>query len=656
MKKLVFIISLTILFLNQGMNAFSAKQLVNSISSFNNAIQTAERGDSIIWENGTYADIYMIIVKDDIVVMAEAPGKVIFTGKSRGELKGNHITLNGFQYLNGDIGDNSVLVSDGSNNRMSQINIKDYNCTKYLVINAQCERNEVSYCNFEHRMNTWDKNILSILVNENKPGYHRIQYCSFKNFDGTGGDMGVEPIRIGLSTQGDFISRSVVEYCYFTQCNGDGEIISNKSRQNVFRYNTFENNPKAELVLRHGAEGVVYSNFFLNGMGGIRIKEGQHHAVFNNYFAGIKKYPINLQNYGVDPLDNITIAYNTFVNSQNIRLGKAGANPPKHVTFANNIFYNNHAESLFMDATGTESWIGNISYGSLGFARPEGIKEADPVFSLNEEGYYELSAESPAIDAAQPGYPDLPNYEGLEMDNELMLDLVRNERPNEISLKDVGCIEFSTNTLVKPLATAENTGPFYLHNTDTIHSERPTVTGSSMVVNNIDDVAEASSNMEGTIYLVTYGLNVTTQTELDSLVNANLGRKAEIAAANTTIQIFTHGLPGEYYQYYAVSNDGSVSLPSSTWLIVEQKGPVTALNEQISANPFNACYSNGFVIVEPRENESYTLEIFNTHGKFLYKRKHLYGRHDADLYRERGIMIVRKSNKREVATLKVLAQ
>ena len=237
--------------------------------------------------------------------------------------------------MNGNIGSKQLITVSGSHNKFNQINIKGYYCTKYFVINSEARYNLLTHCNFERRAFIGDKNILSVLVSEHNPGYNTIRYCSFKDFPGNGGDEGVEPIRIGLSTQGEFISRTIVEYCYFTQCNGDGEIISNKSRQNVFRYNTFEDNPKAELVLRHGDEGVVYGNFFLNGMGGVRINEGQHHVVFNNYFAGIKRYPINLQNYGVDPLDSITIAYNTIVNSQNIRLGKSGENPPKNITFAN---------------------------------------------------------------------------------------------------------------------------------------------------------------------------------------------------------------------------------------------------------------------------------------------------------------------------------
>jgi len=458
----LFALSTAILILCLCMSLFSGTYVVSSKTSFDIAISSVMPGDTIVWKTGVYHDISMVIGSDQVVIEAEVPGKVVFTGASNALITGNHNTLSGFQYLSGNIGSNVVIVINGSYNHITQVNIKDYNCTKYLVINASGERNTVSYCNLEHRVNYLDKNILSILVDAYRPGYHAVRYCSFKNFDGTGGDEGVEPIRIGLSTQGEFISRSVVEYCYFTQCNGDGEIISNKARQNVFRYNTFEDNPVAELVLRHGDEGVVYGNFFLNGKGGIRVKEGQHHVIFNNYFRGLKERSIILMNYHVDPLDSITIAHNTFVNSAMIRLGSPGSYEPSHITLANNIFsYPNN--NLFSEGTGTETWIGNIAHGSLGISKPEGIRIADPGLELNPEGFYELLATSTAINSAQPRTPDLPDYPGLDIDFKVAYDLMKQPRPPDILMKDIGCSEFPHGIKVTPHATAENTGPSYLH-------------------------------------------------------------------------------------------------------------------------------------------------------------------------------------------------
>ena len=367
----------------------------------------------------------------------------------------------------------------GSENHLSQINIQDYYCRKYLIIYEKGSHNTLSNCNFEHRTYMGDQNILSVLVDSKVPGYNVIRYCSFRNFPGNGNDEGVEPIRIGLSTQGNFISRTTVEYCYFTLCNGDGEIISHKSRQNLYRYNTFENNPVGELTLRHGDQGVVYGNFFLNGMGGVRIKEGQYHVVYNNYFSGLTNYSMNLQNYSVDPLDSITIAYNTFVNSANVRLGAAGSYPPSGITFANNIFLKSSG-ALFSDATGTENWIGNISYGDLGISRPEGIMDIDPKLGENEAGFYFLSEGSPAIDAAKTGYPALPGYPGMGIDTSVMLDIMQQPRPDNIPEKDVGCSEYPQDIVLKPYVDGTNTGPVYLQEHHYVYI-RSSVSGSGRI-------------------------------------------------------------------------------------------------------------------------------------------------------------------------------
>ncbi len=203
---------------------------VSSASSFNSAHSTAAAGDSIVWTEGVFKDVYMDISKSNLYVMARKPGRTIFNGSSRVRISGSDNIFSGFQYLDGNCGNDYVVRVTGSRNHLTQLNIKDYYCQKYLVIEKGCSHNVLSYCNLEHKTYLGDKNVLSVLVENKAPGYHTIRYCSFKNFDGTGGDMGIEPIRIGLSSQGEYISRTVVEYCYFTQCNGDGEIISNKAR------------------------------------------------------------------------------------------------------------------------------------------------------------------------------------------------------------------------------------------------------------------------------------------------------------------------------------------------------------------------------------------------------------------------------------------
>ncbi len=539
---------------------------VNSGSSYSSAYSSAASGDSIIWADGVYSDIKMSISKSKLFIVARTSGRTIFTGNSRALISGDDNVFSGFQYLNGDIGTgNEVIEISGSRNHLTQINIKDYYCQKYLVIKAGCSHNVLSYCNLEYKAYQGDKNVLSVLVSSTSPGYHTIKYCSFKNFDGTGGDMGIEPIRIGLSSQGEYISRTVVEYCYFEQCNGDGEIISNKARQNVFRYNTFYDNPKAELVLRHGDEGVVYGNFFINGKGGIRVKEGQNHVIFNNYFSGITSRSINLQNYSVDPLDYVTIAYNTFVNSAKVDLGASGSYPPKNVVFANNIFADPTGD-LFTNASGTETWMGNISKGSLGISRPAGIKDTDPMLVMNSEGYYGLAEGSPAIDSSKAGYPPLPDYPDMGIDHDILLDLMQQIRPGEIALKDVGCSENPADSLIMPHVGAHNTGPDYLGDIDIYYLDL-TVSGSgSILADPLGGIYEKGSNVvltaiPGTGYLFSHW-------------SAQLGGNEN----PKSVQI-TSDLTG-------IANFMKDTIPNSITERVEM-----VINLQISPNPVNAWVS-----------------------------------------------------------------
>jgi hypothetical protein len=475
---------------------------VSSIAGFNSAQDQASEGDSIVWEAGTYYDTSMEIYKDGLIVTAEPYGSVLFTGVSRVIINADDVTFSGFQYIGGYIGTLDVIRNYGSDVLITHVNIQNYTSYKYLVVYESSKRTTISYCNFENRLNLDDKNILSILVDD-EPGYHRIQYCSFKNFDGTGNDLGIEPIRIGLSSQGHLDSRTLVEYCYFTQCNGDGEIISHKSRQNVYRYNTFENNPEAELVLRHGDEGIVYGNFFLNNMGGIRIREGSDHFIYNNYFEALDRRAIYLQNDPSDPLSNIHIYHNTIINSEEIRLGSNGSNPPTNVVIANNIF-TDPQDKLFDEATGNETWIGNFSFGDLGIDPPSsGLSNTDPGLFENTEGYFQPDEGSPAIAAAGGGYPLIPLYPGMDYDNEIMFDLMNVSRPVAIPDRAIGASEFSSTVEVQPHANEMNTGPTYLFdnlvnylavNSSLLYYGNEEESKSVFISSNLDWTVTSSSN------------------------------------------------------------------------------------------------------------------------------------------------------------------
>jgi len=468
MKKITFLLFLS------AFSIISAQtiHIVNTQSSFDTALNNASSGDIIEWENGTYSDIEMEIDVDGVTVQAETSGGVIFNGTSRTEIDGDNVTFSGLQFIGGNTivtgventVDQTVITIDGSNALVTNINISEYTCWKYLRIRDESQNTEVSYCNFENRLNYLDQNIVQVDVSPTQPGYHNINHCSFKDFEGvtTGGDDGVEPIRIGAEKQSTYSSKSIVEYCYFTNCNGDGEVISHKAANCIYRYNTFENNEKGELVLRHGDRGIVYGNFFLNNKGGVRVQEGSDHVIYNNYFSGLTDRSLNLNASSDDTLDNILFAYNTVVDSGVVDIESDTPDEPTNITIANNIFSNPSSNNgLFEDVTGNETWIGNIANGDLGVANSEDFTITDPLLSLNSEGFYAISSTSPVINSAQSGYGTLPTFTDLDYDNDILLDVLAVARPTTETMKDVGCQEYNASSVLTVHVTEENTGPLY---------------------------------------------------------------------------------------------------------------------------------------------------------------------------------------------------
>lgn len=304
----------TILFLIHSSTVLSATQIhVQDYDTFNKAQQQAQSGDSLVWRNGIYENVVLDVMKNGIFILAEEEGEVMFTGQSAFTLFGDSIRLIGFRFEDGYT-QGDILKVAGKFNELEGLNFSNYRSHYYLNILPSAQYTKVVRCNFEKKPQLPETSVVQVQVHETMPGYHLIQYCSFLDHTAplnAGGDYGIEALRIGYSYQSKFISRTVVEYCYFGRCMGDGEIISSKAREIIYRYNTFEDNGPSHFTLRHGSDNVVYSNFFIGGAG-IRVKEGQNHMIYNNYFNTGDWFSIKLMNHKADPLQNIKIVHNSF--------------------------------------------------------------------------------------------------------------------------------------------------------------------------------------------------------------------------------------------------------------------------------------------------------------------------------------------------------
>ena len=442
---------------------------VSSVSSLQTAINGSKSGDIIILDDGTYIDNNLNINKSNITVKSATPGGVFLNGTNDININGNFVVFSGFQFTSGDIGLSTVIEVNGNNNVMTQLNFSDYYAQKYITIKAGTKYNEITYSNIEKKPAAAELGCtIQISTSPTVIGYHKIRYCSFKDFYGLGGDYGNEPIRIGLGAEYLNVSRTIVENCYFNNTGlGDSESISVKCQENIIRFCTFTNQQDAMLVFRNGDNNVAYSNFFINA-GGIRVKEANNIFCYNNYFENsidaityiyvAPLVPPTVLSPRTSNLNNINFIHNTFYNCGTIDLGGVGATSN---TWANNIFQKSSG-AIFSNANSGTTWVGNIRKGSLGITIASGITNVDPLLITNSDGYKGLSVGSPAIDAASSSYPALLDIPLTDDDPNLLFDTGRKPRPATITLKDVGSDEFTTGvTTNRPLVLSE-VGPSYL--------------------------------------------------------------------------------------------------------------------------------------------------------------------------------------------------
>jgi hypothetical protein len=446
---------------------------VSSIAALQTACNNSSSGDIIILANGTYLDVSLNINKSNITIKAQTLGGVFLNGADDININGNYVTFSGFQFTSGDIGTNYLLEVFGNYNKLTHLNFSGYFAKKYIVISGGSKYNEITYCNIEKKPAAAELGCtIQISTSPTVVGYHKISYCSFQDYYGLGGDNGNEPIRIGLGSEYLNKSRTIVEHCYFNNTGlGDSESVSVKCQENIIRFCTFTNQQNAMLCFRNGDNNVAYSNFFINA-GGIRVKEANNIFCYNNYFenSGIGSSADAVTYVYVAPLvpptsasprtlnlSNINFVHNTFFNCGDIDLGGTGATSN---TWANNIFQKNSG-TIFNNANSGTTWAGNIYQGNIGITIPSGMTSANPFLTLNSEGYRGLSSNSP-VDNANASYPTILDIPVLDDDSNLLFDISGQARPAIVTLKDVGCDEYTTGTTTNHPLTLSEVGPSYL--------------------------------------------------------------------------------------------------------------------------------------------------------------------------------------------------
>lgn len=369
-----FLLSILLIF---SLNILSqtSNVLVTNLSEYNSAIKEAKPGSVIILKNGIWKDVKINAYGkgekgNPIQVKAETPGKVIISGNSTLNIYGEYVIVSGLWFKDGNTEYKSVVQfrkdskTFANNCRLSNSTISYFetkNPIKNHWVDIWGKNNRVDHNNFTGKTSEGTTLVVWLKGEQHIENNHKID----NNLFGPRPDLGKnggETIRIGTSDNSMKSSKTIVERNIFANCDGEIEIISNKSGDNIFRDNLFVES-KGTLTLRHGNNALVERNVFLgNGVsntGGIRIiNEG--HIVRNNLLIGLQgdgyRGAIVVMN-GVpnSPLNryhqvkNVDIQNNTIINSGTISFGEGKDDEkslaPINTNFSNNLIYNNKSSN-----------------------------------------------------------------------------------------------------------------------------------------------------------------------------------------------------------------------------------------------------------------------------------------------------------------------
>jgi hypothetical protein len=420
--------------------------LVKNTIELAQGLQKLKPGDHLVLADGIWVDQYISfsghgMPKAPITLRAQTPGKVIMTGKSRLDISGSWLIVDGLRFENGALekGQHVIRFTGASgaanNSRLTNSTIINYNPanlkTRYFWVSLHGINNRVDHNRFEGQKNSG----VTVAVSHRNgiEDRHLIERNYFLNRPAGKGN-GFETIRIGTSDSSLSDSSTVVQHNLFERTDGEAEVISVKSGNNDIRYNTFSR-VAGTVSLRHGNGNRVVGNYFLGGnapaTGGIRIM-GENHLVANNYLqdlagldgGGILLICGNPDNKlaGYARVRNTVIAHNTLVDTgrPSIKLdrgcGKSDQTQlPENITIINNLISSKAAPLIEGQEGAKWTWSGNILYGaSPGITPRPGVIIADPRLVKTAGGLWRPAVGSPAKNAGKAN-----RFVNTDMDGQL---------------------------------------------------------------------------------------------------------------------------------------------------------------------------------------------------------------------------------------------
>jgi len=395
------------------------KDVVSTVDEFDARVKNAQPGEVITLANGVWVDAELVFSAQGtadapIILKAEEQGKVIFEGNSFLNIGGEYLEVSGLVFKNGFTPTSNVISFRTSkdnlanNCRVTQCVIDSYNNPERfdsdIWVAVYGKNNRFDHNTLVGKMNQGVTMAVRMNTEESRENNHVIEY----NYFGPNpilGSNGGETLRIGTSHYSRTFSNTLVQNNLFDRCNGEHEIISNKSCGNVFKNNVFIE-CQGTLTMRHGANTLVENNYFLGNRkpntGGIRVIN-ERQTVRSNYcygltghrfrgalvvMNGVPNSPINRYNQVIDS----KIEGNILVDCDYIQLC-AGADEersakPENTTMTSNIFMsqtNLTPFTVYDDISGI-TLANNIINSDAESPTKDGFEKVEYQVNKNEHG------------------------------------------------------------------------------------------------------------------------------------------------------------------------------------------------------------------------------------------------------------------------------
>lgn len=409
----------------------SAGTLVCDEGALNSEIAKAGPGTEIVMCSKTWSDVSIKLKGNGtaaapIRLVAQEPGKVVLVGSSTVSLAGSYLEVDGLKFTGTYTGDtiSAVTFKSGKDEchhcRLTNSTIISYNppsktkLTGWVEIWGQYNRVDHNYFTGK----TSFGQIINVKRLTTGPQYHRIDHNFFSR--PLYGENGAETIRVGQH-ESLTSSYTIIEDNYFFEADGEGEMVSLKSSNNIVRHNTIDSS-RGAIVMRQGNSNLIEANFIF-GRGrsetsGIRVC-GENHIIVNNYISGINppssfrggivlmNGQANYVNNEHTAAKNILIAFNTIVDSANSLAFGVGreAVVPSRVTVANNIFSDYKGELLVEEKHVSDvTFVNNVVNSRSGTVNLVNVLKVDPKLIADSDGVERPGTDSPVINAARESF------------------------------------------------------------------------------------------------------------------------------------------------------------------------------------------------------------------------------------------------------------